>query len=81
MFVPSDIEDYDKGMEAIANTMSVKTSSEVRLTSLEYFEAFKKAIIKIKKNENIKSNGTALMRMVELANWAIVHKPEENGEA
>ena len=40
---------------------------EARVTSNHYFKEFAETIRKIKMIENIKSNGTALTRMIELA--------------
>lgn len=68
LFIPPDIEFYDSAMEKFAETIeAVKPSSEFRVTSLEYYDMFAKALRKVKKAENIKSNGTAVIRMVELA--------------
>lgn len=66
-FLPEDIEQFDQTMEEIVSDMKSKPSTAVRLASMEHFDEFKKAVIKVKKIENIKSNGVAVMRLVELA--------------
>lgn len=71
MFLPEDIGLYDEAVEDINKIIQesgVKPTTDVRLSSVQYYEEFKNSIIKLKKVENIKSNGVALMRMVELAN-------------
>ena len=71
MFLPEDIEEYDSGMNKIAEDLILKQSDEARVTSLEYWDKFIKIIQKVKKNENIKSNGSAILRLIELANEQI----------
>lgn len=66
-FLPTDIQEYDEAMEKIANSLTAKGSTTLRVTSVEYWEEWKKAIIRVKKTENIKSNGTAISRLIELA--------------
>ena len=67
VFLPEDVGIYDEAMEKIAEDMLSKSQAEIRLASMEYYDRFTKAIMKVKKVENIKSNGVALMRMIELA--------------
>ena len=74
MFLPEDIDDYDNTMNEITEKMLTKSQSEIRLSSIKYYDNFAKTIRKIKKVENIKSNGVALMRLIEIANNVI----EEN---
>lgn len=66
-FVPEDILNYDEKMEEIASSMKSNASSNVRIVPFEDYEKFGKLLRKIKKNENIKSNGPAFTRMLELA--------------
>lgn len=83
LFLPEDLDEYDKTMERmeeVSYETSVKPSTSVRLSSLDYYNDFKKAIIKIKKVENIKSNGVALMRLVELAKNELDRRIKENGK-
>lgn len=67
-FLPEDEELYDKTMEDILKESMIGQDSAVRLTSMKYYDKFADTIRKIKKTENIKSNGIALNRLVELAN-------------
>jgi len=76
LFLPEDIAEYDKGMEKIAQDLSIKPSDEIRTTSVEYWDKFVQAILKVKKNENIKSNGSAILRMIELANEQLNNKDD-----
>lgn len=73
MFLPEDVGLYDEAMELIAQECFVTGQTEVRLASMESWDKFGKVLRRIKKCENIKSNGTALMRMVELAQEAMVN--------
>ena len=77
MFLPEDIREYDNTMKQITENMLTKSQNEVRLTSIKYYEDFAKTIRKIKKVENIKSNGIALMRIIEITNKVI----EENTQS
>lgn len=67
LFMPEDEGYTDEIMSEIAERMNVKSGSALRLTNLDYWDRFAKVIRTIKKCENIKSNGTAFIRMVELA--------------
>lgn len=67
LFLPEDEAMVDEAMEEIAKSMLVKSSSAVRLAPVEYWDRFADAIRKIKKVENIKSNATAFLRLIELA--------------
>jgi hypothetical protein len=75
MFLPEDIGLYDEAMETVAKESLIKTNTEVRLAPMEGFEKFAKVLRRIKKSENIKSNGVALMRIVDLA----MQQMEEDG--
>lgn len=67
-FLPEDIGIYDEAMmEVLASETLIKSGTEVRLASMKDFERFAKVIRKVKKCENIKSNGVALLRIIELA--------------
>lgn len=67
MFLPEDVGIYDEAMDIVAAEMLTKPQTEIRLSSVKYYDKFANTIRRIKKAENIKSNGVALMRMVELA--------------
>lgn len=68
MFLPEELEDYDNGLEIIAReALGLKSQTEVRTTDISYYDKFADTLRRIKKIENIKSNGVALLRMVELA--------------
>lgn len=77
MFLPEDIGVFDETLDLIDREATISGDEEVRLTSIEIFDDFAQAIRKIKKAENIKNNGVALMRMVELAQEMIQHHGEE----
>jgi hypothetical protein len=65
LFLPEDEAMTDEAMAEIAQ--DVKVSESVRIQSEKYWNRFADSIRRIKKVENIKSNGIAFMRMVELA--------------
>ena len=67
LFMPEDEGYTDEVMSQVAEKLSIKSSSAIRITSIKYWERFANVIRTIKKCENIKSNGTAFLRMVELA--------------
>jgi hypothetical protein len=66
-FIPEDILEYDEKMEKIAEDMISKSSSTIRIVPMEAYDKFGKILRQIKKAENIKSNGSALAYMVDLA--------------
>jgi hypothetical protein len=67
LLLPEDIGLFDEAMDEIMKQMQCSADAEIRLGSMEAFDKFAKAMMKVKRAENIKSNGTALMRLVELA--------------
>jgi len=67
LFLPEDIGAFDEAMDRVVEMTSVRPSQEVRVTSMQYWEQFKTAVMRLKKVENIKSNSAALIRLVELA--------------
>jgi hypothetical protein len=80
LFLPEDEGLTDEMMEAIAASTLIKSSNAVRMVSIDYWDRFATAIRKIKKVENIKSNGTAFLRMVELAETVINQLQENENE-
>lgn len=88
MFLPEELEDYDRAIERIATeSLGLKSQTELRTTDIAYWDKFAETVRRIKKLDNIKSNGVALQRMVELAlesleRYAAQHELDENaGEA
>lgn len=67
MLLPEDIGMLDESMDEILKTMQCSADAEIRMASIECFDKFAKTLMKVKKFENIESNGIALMRLVELA--------------
>lgn len=67
LFLPEDEGLYDEAMEKIAELVVLKHDDAVRVTSMAYYDRFAAAIRKVKGVENIKNNGVALLRLVELA--------------
>jgi hypothetical protein len=63
-FTDSDIENFDQTIEECSR---IKPSSEVRIAPKEYYDAFLKAMKKIKRTEHIKANSIALLKLCELA--------------
>ena len=76
LFLPEDIGIVDEKIEEIVEITSIKSQSEVRLDYIKHFDRFAKAVRKIKMAENIKSNGTALLRLVELAEETMMNRAE-----
>lgn len=70
LFLPQDLEDINKNLEQIASMTTFTPKTEVHLAPLEIFDEFARILRRIKKNENIKSNAAALVKMVELAGEA-----------
>jgi ParB-like chromosome segregation protein Spo0J len=66
LFLPDDEKMTDEAMEAIAEQLALKSNSTVYLASLAYYERFAQALRKVKKIENIKSNGAAFNRLIEI---------------
>lgn len=77
LFLPEDVGLYDETIELIEDELSVHPDEELRIASIETFDKFAKAIRTIKRCENIKNNGVALMRMVDLANEQISELKED----
>ncbi len=73
LFMPEDEQYADEVMEKIVEKTSIKSSSALRLTSINYWDKFAELIRQIKKCENVKSNGIAFLRMLEIAEKEI-HK-------
>jgi hypothetical protein len=67
LFLPEDINLVDEALEEIVKDIQLKSSQAVRLVPEAAFDKFSATLRKIKKVENIKSNGTAVLRMAELA--------------
>jgi hypothetical protein len=80
-FVPEDIETFDAAAKVIADESTIGSGSLVRLTPAKAFEAFAEALRKLKKAENIKANGAALSRMVELATERLAQLMEREAKA
>lgn len=78
LFLPEDIKQYDATMDELVNSFPIKGSTTTRIASISTFEDFKSAIIRIKRAENIKSNATALTRLVELATAMMDEMQKEN---
>jgi hypothetical protein len=80
LFLPENVQKFDEIMQEVAENVHLTKGKELRITSIEYFEQFGKVLRKIKKTENIKSNGIAFNRMVELAEIGlqIVSEGEED---
>ncbi len=78
-FIPEDIEAYDQAA-ALVEGMDMAGAEIVRLAPLKSYAAFSDAIRKVKKVENIKSNGAALSRLVELAQQRLAQVAAENAE-
>lgn len=76
LFLPEDVEKYDEAVEVVGSFVA-KADDEIRVSPLAHFAVFKKALMDVKRVENIKSNGVALSRMCELALEAI-KKNKEN---
>jgi len=66
MFMPENLEDFDKDMEYTAEHSLVKSSTTLRLANLSQYEKFANAIRKIKKIENIKNNAVSISALIEL---------------
>lgn len=82
MFLPSQIDDFDNRMEDIASLTMAKPSSAVRTACIDQYDKFADALRKIKKIENIKNNGMAVMTLIELAERQIEllrMEKEDNG--
>ncbi len=79
-FMDPDIEEYDRAVEDV-KLMLASRGGELRLDSLKNWEKFSKAIREVRGAENIKSNGAALSRLVELAKERLAQiKAEQDAE-
>lgn len=79
-FTEPDIRDFDAVADQIKN-MKIGSGTTVRVAPIEYYDCFAKAIMDIKKVENIKSNGVALGRLVEIANEEITRKKQQDKQS
>lgn len=64
LFIPDQIEDFDR----VIGEINASGNPDIRLSPINEYKEFIAAIMRIKRLENIKSNGIALSRLVELAN-------------
>jgi hypothetical protein len=65
-FLPEEIESFDRAAE-IAEQLKANAKAAVRIAPLPSFDLWMRALRKVKKVEDIKSNGAAIMRLVEIA--------------
>lgn len=78
LFLPEQIQEYDSGLEDIINNSSIKSSSQVRIASIEYYDKFVSVLSRLKKNDNIKNNAAAILRMIDITNQYLkLHKDTE----
>lgn len=68
LFLPEQISEYDQGIEEMLSATNIKQGTAVRVGSLEYYDKFISVLSRLKKNDNIKNNAAALLRMVEITN-------------
>lgn len=70
VFVPEDAILYDRGMEELeefARSIPTTGSTEIRLLPAELWDRFAAIMRRVKKQENIKSNATAMLFLLNLA--------------
>ena len=79
LFTEEDVNTIDQQMEEIGRT-TLKGDTAVRQQSLEYWEKFTEVLMKLKKVEDIKSNGVAFVRMVELAGIQLLHLAHQKAD-
>jgi hypothetical protein len=79
-FLPEDIDSFDKACAAVRNS-SFASGMALRVSPIAEYEDFARAIREIKRVEDIKSNGTALSRLVELARERLSEIMEAAGES
>lgn len=80
LFMPEDEIYFDSTMKAIIEEAKVKPGAGIRLAPAKVFKDFAKAIMTVKRTENIKSNGIALSRMLDLANEKLEEIQDERRE-
>lgn len=66
-FGPEEVEKFDDLVAEVKERMKAGSDSVIRASRTEEEEPFLRAIRSVKRAENIKSNGTALARIVQLA--------------
>lgn len=82
LFVPEDAIAFDNGLEALeefARSIPVTASTEVRIVSTDNWKHFADLMRRVKKSENIKSNATAMLFLIQLATEGLARKA--NGKA
>lgn len=79
-FMDPDIAEYDQAIEEIKLSKFGGKDAELRLDSLKNWETYAKAIRQVKGMENIKNNGAALSRLIELARERLDQLEAENAE-
>jgi hypothetical protein len=69
-FLPEDEERFNETVKDIEQFLTYQSGTSVYLAPLEIYDKFADALRRVKKVENIKSNGTAILRLAE---YAIAH--------
>lgn len=67
LFTPPDLDEFNRVVDLMMESTDIRTDAEVRLASMDSHPEFVDKIQRIKKVENIKSNATALHRILMLA--------------
>lgn len=65
-FLPGEVQGFDRAVEVVKE-LPVASSSKVRVAELAAYDMFSKAIREVKRVEDVKSSGTALTTLIELA--------------
>lgn len=79
VFLPEDLASVVKDMEIFAKDIPIKSSDTVLLANEKNYNDFCAVLRKVKKNENIKANATAFVRMVELAKMQLKQMKDDKG--
>lgn len=69
-FVPEDLKDFDEFNEQVENMvreMTVRSNQEVRVVERKDYDGFMRALMRIKKVQNVKNNGVAMSWLLEKA--------------
>lgn len=74
LFVPQDAITFERGMdelEELARSIPIQASIETRVLPMELWDRFAEIMRKVKGRDNIKSNSTAFLVLLEMATKAI----------
>jgi hypothetical protein len=78
LFLPDEGDKFEEVLKEIDNTSVIGSESNVIIGNLNIFERFAETLRTVKKVKNIKSNPTAIARMVEIVEKWLAENAQQN---